>query len=838
GSSYSGATVGSGVTGLSVAGSTSGTALLAVATNDYVGGALAGISNTGNLSAATALYIASTGSLGSLVNSGTIAGNISNLSAGALSISGGTGSVVGTFTGGTISNTLSNVVLASGNLLLNDAVNVGTGTLVNSGASVLLQSIVSVTGGYSQTAGTLNVGGNSLVASGSASISGGSVVAGLSSTGNYLAGNSTTLVSGGAGSSYSGATVGSGVTGLSVAGSTSGTALLAVATNDYVGGALSGISNSGTLSAATALYIASTGSLGSLVNSGTIAGNISNLSTADLSISGGTDAAPGVLTGGGGAKGSISNSFANLRFVSGTQLINSAINVGSHAVINSGANLLINSAVNITGSYTQTAGGLVIGVSSANAYGTLLVSGTANLSGGSITLKDLTSTALAAGESFTIVQAGGGLSLGNLALTASGYTVTASTITSGGFSDLVLSLSSGTPQTVTSNYTAVGVVTGGSAVGTGAVLDKLVSIASSSTPSSNPTVAAFQATVLAPLAKLSAPAQQQAVAQLSPNQLTPQLTSVAITPTSTAIAQHQQTVASLMDSGGPGAAAGSGGQKGSMWGEVIGGGALRGSTPEAAGYKSTTTGLVVGGDWYATPELAAGVAFSWLNSSSTGQGTSAGSQTQVGSYQLTAYGSWRPDWADDRLTVDGQFGAGYNHFDQRRDISFLNARAKANYGGEQYMGSVTVGYDLPVQSWLTVTPQWRLRLSRQDNNSYSERGAGAANLQVDSLQTDSMTQELGLKLDSRIDTWLGKLEPDFRFAWVHDYINGPIATSSVMAGSTFTSTTGRTNPDGLALGVGATLQQSDEVSLRLEYDGELRSDYQSHTGVLRATFRF
>ncbi|MEC4594715.1 autotransporter outer membrane beta-barrel domain-containing protein, partial [Nitrospirillum amazonense] len=443
--------------------------------------------------------------------------------------------------------------------------------------------------------------------------------------------------------------------------------------------------------------------------------------------------------------------------------------------------------------------------------------------------------------------AGSTLTTSNLTLTAAGYTVTSSTITANGATDLVLTLSSGSggttgptgptgPATPSTQYTAVGLAAGGPGVGTGRALDVIAN-------SDGASAQAFQTAVLTRLSKLSGEAQQLAVTQLSPSQLTPQINTFSVTPSTNAISQHQQHAAAHMDGpmgdvNGKGAAAGSDGQQGAVWGEILGGGVLRGNNADAAGYSGTTAGLVVGADWYADDTVMAGLAFSWLNGSVNGEGTAAGSQTKAASYQLTAYSVWRPDWADQRLSVEGQASFGYNHYDQRRWIGFLGARANANYGGEQYLGKVTVGYDLPVSSSFTLTPQASVRAVRLTNHAYDEHDAGVANMAVGALKVDNLTQELGAKLSGKMDTGLGRLLPDLRLAWVHDYLNGPIATTSVLAGTSFVSSIGRTAADGLGIGVGATLDQGDGFKLRLEYSGELRRDYQSHAGVLRATFDF
>ncbi|TWB08480.1 outer membrane autotransporter protein, partial [Nitrospirillum amazonense] len=134
--------------------------------------------------------------------------------------------------------------------------------------------------------------------------------------------------------------------------------------------------------------------------------------------------------------------------------------------------------------------------------------------------------------------------------------------------------------------------------------------------------------------------------------------------------------------------------------------------------------------------------------------------------------------------------------------------------------------------------QYSLRFVRLVNHAYQEHDAGPANLKVDVLGTNAVTQELGLKVDTQWNTGVGLLSPDLRVAWVHDFKDGPIPTTGVLAGVAFASTTGRVNTDGLAVNLGATLQQSEAFSLRLEYNGEYRHDYQSHGGVLRASWSF
>lgn len=592
--------------------------------------------------------------------------------------------------------------------------------------------------------------------------------------------------------------------------------------------------------------IFSSGQLGTIRNAGVIAGNIVNTSTNALSITGGTISAPGTLTGYGGGIGTISSTAANVLFLGGgVQLLNSNINVGSNAVVNSGGVLMVNEAISITGNYTQSTGGLIVGVSSSS-YGNLLVSGNASLTGGFINMQALGGGSVQEGT-YTIVSAGSGLSLGNLSYYASGYVVTGSLVTVGGNTQLVLTVGDG-GGVPTTEYTRIGQQQGGFATGMGVALDRIAAIASSS--GVTPAAAAFQSDVLAPLGALSEGEQQVGVAQLAPNQLTPQLISTAVKPVAMAIGQHQEMIAGVMNgsdrnavaqmAGLTGQSSGDGllGQRGAFWGELVGGVADRDNSRKAAGYRASSAGFVIGADWYASPSFMAGLAFSWIRNDLDGRGVSSGSKTQADTYQVTAYSLWLPDWADGRLSIAGQLGIGVNRYDQSRRIDFLGVKAKADYDGEQYLGQVTVGYDFPLNQNLTLTPQFSLMAARLENDGYTEHGAGAANLKVDHLSTDVLTQELGVKLSASFDTAAGRLAPDVKVAWLHEYEDGAIRTSGAMGGVAFTSSSTRLSADGVTVGVGATLDKKNGVKLRLEYNGDFRHAYQAHTGVLRASWDF
>jgi len=140
------------------------------ALNIDASGSIGPLTNSGLISAPTAITVAEGGSLGAIANTGTIAGNILNASVTELSIAGAStgGPLYGTLTGytggisangiGQITSTAANVAFTGGNILLNDHINVGTGT-VTSAATLQVNNPLNITGTYVQTdPGTLSVG--------------------------------------------------------------------------------------------------------------------------------------------------------------------------------------------------------------------------------------------------------------------------------------------------------------------------------------------------------------------------------------------------------------------------------------------------------------------------------------------------------------------------------------------------------------------------------------------------------------------------------------------------------------------------------------------------------
>lgn len=572
------------------------------------------------------------------------------------------------------------------------------------------------------------------------------------------------------------------------------------------------LTNSGTITASSGYALQLDHSANLITNSGLISGTI-NFTSANQTMAGGTGSTFGTLSGGtiytGGSH--------TLTLSSGNIWLQDALN-GNLSI--TGATVKLSSTVSITGgtsSYRQTGGSLYIVTSnSGSTYGYVTVAGAATVSNTSITISG---SGLTAGETFTIVRSGTSGSYSNDTASVTGTSnLTASTSTVG--NNLVVTLAAGSTTVSTAASSS-----GGSAASVAKTLDVINN-------SSSATATAFKSAVINKITALSGTAQVAAIKQLTPQ--TPaiaQTAAITTAPSSTAVSQRQQA---LLDDGGSGlgAAAGSGTHDYGLWGQVLSGGAMRDSTADAAGYRSRDFGLITGLDYRINQDTSVGTALSWVRGWNWGADNASGSLSMVDSYQITTYGTERFGQA----FVTGQLGFGYNHVNQTRSINSLGQAAYSTYGGEQYLAKAGGGYDLPMNGF-TVTPTAGLTFLRSVSDGYTETGS-SDNLTVERRGVQSLSHDLGAKVSTRFDSAWGSFKPEASLAWLHDYNSGPIASSGIMGGSFFSSTVARPSADGARLNLATTLEKSDDISLRFEYEGEVRHDYQSHTGMIKVTGSF
>ena len=248
------------------------------------------------------------------------------------------------------------------------------------------------------------------------------------------------------------------------------------------------------------------------------------------------------------------------------------------------------------------------------------------------------------------------------------------------------------------------------------------------------------------------------------------------------------------------------------------------TTASQTGYDANTVGVIAGIDTALGEAVHAGlmVGYSYTDIEyDQSRGDADVHSLRVGPYATFDLG---------RLFIDASVTMGYHWNDATRKVtvgtftgeadSEYNAWDLALYGG--------VGYDIDVYG-VTVTPLASLQWVHYEQESFRESGAGAANLAVDSWETDSLRHVLALKASKVFDCGTMKIVPECYMGWGHEYLEDDKITSRFVGQATpFSFESDSDSRDSLLYGFGASFLLNENISVFVRYDGTCSSQQTVH----------
>ncbi|RYG99469.1 MAG: autotransporter domain-containing protein, partial [Alphaproteobacteria bacterium] len=389
----------------------------------------------------------------------------------------------------------------------------------------------------------------------------------------------------------------------------------------------------------------------------------------------------------------------------GSALTHDGIAVG-HGFSNQGT-VFVGAAVHptITGSYTQAATGtLGVGVvDSTSNYGRLMVSGTATLApGATVDVRVASGSNLSDGATIQ-----GVVTAGTLAAAASGLRVTdssalynfvASTYRDANQLDLIV-------QADSSGITSA--VPQGPAAGAAGALQSML----------NTGVPSGMQPVFAQLGSLDSAQLASALVQTLPAvQGAGQQAGLNALHSVNKVVQARVESAKGLSSG-DGAASDR-----YLWARAFGNRGDQNATAGAAGFKSSTNGVVFGADAPVSDRLRAGGAMMVAKSNVTAESTVAPGHVDVDSYEAIGYASYQLDANTD---LNYQLDIGKNRATSQRYIGFAGATASGRFDSLTVHGSVGVGKSVSLSEATTLSPSLRLDYTNMRTDGYTESGAGA-----------------------------------------------------------------------------------------------------------------
>ena len=199
---------------------------------------------------------------------------------------------------------------------------------------------------------------------------------------------------------------------------------------------------------------------------------------------------------------------------------------------------------------------------------------------------------------------------------------------------------------------------------------------------------------------------------------------------------------------------------------VWAGGSLDWGRRDAQGLRDTrfsTSGVSGGADLKVRDNLilGGGLGYGDDHTSIGAQGTESDSQTLVG----VLYGSWR---AGPALHLEGLIGYGRLNYDSRRWSIQEPGSALGQRAGDLTFGAIGMAYDRQLGR-SARSFYGRMESSRASLGAFTETGAGISALRYEAITSETLTSNLGVKLEWIFDAPTAVFAPSVRVEWRHEF---------------------------------------------------------------------
>ncbi|NVK71895.1 MAG: autotransporter domain-containing protein [Oceanospirillaceae bacterium] len=272
------------------------------------------------------------------------------------------------------------------------------------------------------------------------------------------------------------------------------------------------------------------------------------------------------------------------------------------------------------------------------------------------------------------------------------------------------------------------------------------------------------------------------------------------------------------------------------WLKPVGNWSRQSSLKGVSGYTADSYGVIGGYDGDINDNSNLGFAASYITTNLKGKDNTSGNSASIESYQGIAYGSHKFDPLPE-IEFNWQADVGINLNKGTRVISFMNRVAKADYDSYTLHLGGGVAKNFALNDTSTLIPSVRVDYNGIQDQSYTESGADALNLKVDS----HYYQQLVVTAEG---TMSHKLDDKFTLVGTagigYDLLNEQASlTSSYSGGGTSFVTKGlEPSPWIASVGVNMDYALNDESQLSLHYDAAKRAEFLSQTVTAKYRWLF
>lgn len=266
-------------------------------------------------------------------------------------------------------------------------------------------------------------------------------------------------------------------------------------------------------------------------------------------------------------------------------------------------------------------------------------------------------------------------------------------------------------------------------------------------------------------------------------------------------------------------------KRGAMWVQGLFNKSKLDDTSKAKGFDADSTGLAMGAEKYINDDVKAGIGYAYTNTDIDGFMR----DTDVGTHTAMVYGEYKPsNWY-----VNGIATYSWSDYSEKRNVA--GNQVKADYDVDTTGLQAMTGYDMQLKGF-NLTPEAGLRYVHISQDSYKD----SADQKVSANDADILTGVIGAKASKDFALENGmNLRPEARLAMTYDLMNDDNNSVVTLAnGSTYQVNGEALDRFGIEFGAGLTADVNDNVELSVGYEGKFREDYQDHTGLFNAKYKF
>ena len=266
-------------------------------------------------------------------------------------------------------------------------------------------------------------------------------------------------------------------------------------------------------------------------------------------------------------------------------------------------------------------------------------------------------------------------------------------------------------------------------------------------------------------------------------------------------------------------------KRGAMWVQGLFNKSKLDDTSKAKGFDADSSGIAFGAEKFVTDDTKVGIGYAYTNTDIDGFMRS----TDVDTHTAILYGEYKPsNWY-----VNGIATYGWSDYEEKKSVAGVGV--KADYDVETFGLQAMTGYDMQVKGF-NLTPEAGLRYVHIKQDAYKD----SADQKVSGNDSDILTGVIGAKVSKNFELSNGmNIKPEAKIAATYDLFNDDVNSVVTLAnGSAYQVNGEALDRFGMEFGAGVTAEVNDNVELSLGYEGKFREDYQDHTGLINAKYKF